>query len=315
MSDLADIAALWGNVEEPPTLVAARENRVYSCTIDGQKLALRLHRAGYQSRMAIESELRWMSRIADLGFPCPRPVASDDETYLRAVHGGQYASAVTWLEGRAIGAGDRALEGTDEELRALYAAVGALIAAFHDATDAAETEDIQRPAWDADALLGEEPLWGRFWENPALGASEQELLLRVKARAYDALVDMEAVDAGLIHADCLQENILATQAGLALIDFDDAGFGYRAYDLGTAMVQHAAHPERPLLEEALIAGYATLRTPPTVARLRFFTMLRALASCGWAISRGAGDAANQRAYAERALHCARGWLEITAPPA
>ncbi|MEL6550845.1 MAG: phosphotransferase [Pseudomonadota bacterium] len=308
MSDLAEIAGLWGDLEDPPALVAARENRVYSCTIDGQKIALRVHRAGYQSRMAIESELRWMSRLADLGFPCPRPVASGDQTFLRAVHGGQYASAVTWLEGRAIGAGGRELPGTDEELRALYAAVGALIAAFHDATDAVETDDIQRPAWDADALLGEEPLWGRFWENPTLDGSELEILLRVKAQAYDELVDMNAVDAGLIHADCLQENILATPAGLALIDFDDAGFGYRAYDLGTAMVQHLSHPKLPLLEDALLAGYGTLRIPPTLERLRFFTMLRALASCGWAISRAAGDEAEQRAQAERALEAVRHWM-------
>ncbi|MEM1375090.1 MAG: phosphotransferase [Pseudomonadota bacterium] len=308
MSDLNEVAALWGVVDTPPELVATRENSVYSCVIEGQKLALRVHRAGYQSRMAIESELRWTARLADVGFPCPRPVASSDGTLLRAVHGGTYASAVSWFEGASIGETGRALPGPDAELTALYSAVGALIAALHDATDAVVTDDILRPAWDADALLGEEPLWGRFWENPTLTQPESERLLRAKARAYAALVDREDADAGLIHADCLQENILATPAGLALIDFDDAGFGYRGYDLGTAMIQHVHHPRRAVIETALLAGYGTLRMAPSLEDLRFFMMLRSLASCGWVITRGAGDPAYQRAQAQRALDCVEAWL-------
>lgn len=308
MSDVTKIAELWGRVDQAPELIAERENRVYSTRIEGQKLALRLHRAGYQSRMAIESELRWTARLADVGFPCPRPVMSNDRTLLRSVHGGQYASAVTWIEGRAIGESGLALAGTDDEIAALYSSVGALIAAFHDATDAVLTDDIQRPAWDADALLGEEPLWGRFWENPTLSETESDLLLRAKARAYDQLVELDGADAGLIHADCLQENVMATPSGLALIDFDDAGFGYRGYDLGTAMVQHYAHPNKTVIEDALLQGYGTLRMAPSVGRLRFFTMLRALASCGWVISRGEGNAGYQRSQADRALHCAREWL-------
>ncbi|MEM8591173.1 MAG: phosphotransferase [Pseudomonadota bacterium] len=311
MPELKDIAALWGDVEEAPQLIAARENSVYEMRAGGHHMALRLHRAGYQSRMAIESELRWTARLAEVGFPCPRPMASSDGTFLRAVHGGSYASAVSWVEGAAIGEGGCELAGGDDDLHALYSSVGALIAAFHDATDAVITDDILRPAWDADALLGEEPLWGRFWENSTLTQPETELLLRVKARAYDELVEMEDADAGLIHADCLQENILASPTGLVLIDFDDAGFGYRAYDLGTAMIQHYRHPNRRLLEDALLTGYGTLRSAPTQQGLRFFTMLRGLASCGWVITRGAGDSDYQRAQANRALYLAEEWLDQT----
>ncbi|MCH2077441.1 MAG: phosphotransferase [Rhodobacteraceae bacterium] len=308
MSDVIEIARLWGEVETAPELIAARENAVYSATIKGERRALRVHRAGYQSRMAIESELRWMSRLADVGFPCPRPVESSDGTLLRAIHGGSYASVVSWLEGPAIGSSTVPLPGDDAQITALYSQVGALIAAFHDATDAVVTDDVLRPAWDADTLLGEEPLWGRFWENPTLTQAEGELLLRAKSRAYDMLVATEDADAGLIHADCLQENILATPAGLALIDFDDAGFGYRLYDLGSAMVQHYAHPKREVIEAALIAGYGTLRVAPSLDELRFYTMLRAMASCGWVITRGAGDPDYQRSQADRAIHCAEGWL-------
>ncbi len=308
MSSLIEIAAHWGEVTEAPLLVAARENRVYECKIGSQRAALRVHRAGYQSRIAIESELRWTARLADFGFPCARPLVSDDGGYLRSLPGGQYASAVAWLDGHAIGAGDVPLEGSDAEITLLYTAVGALLASLHTATDMVETNDVLRPAWDADALLGDAPLWGRFWENPSLTQSETDLLLRTKAKAYDHLVTMDRVDAGLIHADCLQENILTTPAGLALIDFDDAGFGYRAYDLGTAIIQHWEHPKRALIETALLNGYGTLRSAPDAEQLRFFTLLRALASCGWVISRGAGDDMYLRAMADRAVALALEWV-------
>ena len=49
-------------------------------------------------------------------------------------------------------------------------------------------------------------------------------------------------DRGLIHADLLGENILDDGAGLRLIDFDDCGWGFRFYDLGTAMLQSLGRP-------------------------------------------------------------------------
>jgi len=307
MSDIASIAAYWGKVEVAPRLIAQRENAVYEVVIDGQRLALRHHRAGYQSRMAIESELRWTHRMASLGFPCPKPVASLDGALLKAVPGGSYASAVEWIEGVAIGSGDTPLAGDLGTQTALYSAVGALIAACHDATDAVETEDIQRMAWDADALMGDAPVWGRFWENPTLTETEADRLLRARARVYDLIVTLEAPDAGLIHADCLQENILATRLGLALIDFDDAGFGYRAYDLGTAMVQHCSHPNLDLMLDAMLASYASLRPAPDADLVKMFMAVRGMVSCGWAITRCAGDAEAQRAMAERALRCLGVW--------
>ncbi|WP_147126632.1 phosphotransferase enzyme family protein [Shimia ponticola] len=307
MSDIDEIAAFWGQVDAAPRLIAQRENAVYEAVIGGQRLALRLHRAGYQSQIAIESELRWTSRMAAIGFPCPAPVAALDGAFLRAVPGGSFASAVTWVDGDAIGDGDTPLGGTLTEQTALYSAVGALIAAFHDASDTVPTGDIQRLPWDADALVGDAPTWGRFWENPTLSTAEADRLQMARARAFETLINMEAPDAGLIHADCLQENIMTTPSGLALIDFDDAGFGYRGYDLGSAMIQHHAHPNLTKLTEALLSGYRTLRPAPTVSDVFFFMSLRAMASCGWAITRCEGNAAAQRAMADRALACVEIW--------
>ena len=307
MPDIADIAARWGAVDIQPRLIAQRENAVYEAVINGQRLALRQHRAGYQTQAAIESELRWTSRMASAGFPCPVPVAALDGRLLQVLPDGSYASAVTWIDGQAIGEGGVELGGSSEKQVALYSAVGALIAACHNATDEAKTDDLHRMAWDAEALMGNEPVWGRFWENPTLTTKEAERMLAARARAHEILTALDAPDTGLIHADCLQENILKTKDGLALIDFDDGGFGFRAYDLGTAMVQHHAHPNLEAMIDALIGGYGTLRPAPDKAMVKLFMAARGMASCGWAITRCTGDAGAQRAMADRALGCLDIW--------
>jgi Ser/Thr protein kinase RdoA (MazF antagonist) len=127
-------------------------------------------------------------------------------------------------------------------------------------------------------------------------------MARVRDLARERLHD-RSLDYGLIHADVLRENLLDGPQGLVLIDFDDCGYGFRAYDLGTALVQNLEEPHLPLLAEALLEGYGAARPQAGVALrdLLLFTLLRCLASCGWIMSRAAADDPRQRLYAARAL--------------
>jgi Ser/Thr protein kinase RdoA (MazF antagonist) len=106
----------------------------------------------------------------------------------------------------------------------------------------------------------------------------------------------------------LQENVFQTKSGLTLIDFDDAGFGYRGYDLGVCVSQHYAAGHLNDLIAAVAEGYGTLRKAPSIDDIKFFLMLRGLASCGWVIARQPKKSPVQRRYAERALHLAHQWL-------
>ena len=239
MNELSEIAAKWG-ANGQIELIAERENAVYKILRDGTPMALRLHRAGYQSEAAILSELRWTLRLAEAGFACPKPLAQADGSLLAKLADGRFVSVITWVEGAPIGAMDTPV-GTDVTAHCdLYHQLGHLLAQLHETSDRIKTDDLTRAAWDLPGLLGKSPFWGRFWDNPSLSASEKKFMVYTRQTAHAHLNAMKGADFGLIHADALQENVFQTKSGLTLIDFDDAGFGYRSYDLGVCVSQHYA---------------------------------------------------------------------------
>lgn len=309
-----EAARLWG-ATAAPQLIKDRENAVYEIALpDGDRAALRLHRPGYQSAAAIRSELWWMARLAEAGVPVPRPVPTRDGA-LVAEAGGRAASVVSWVDGDQIGDAATPLEPDAETVSARYGALGRLVARMHDATDAlALPRDFERLRWNRPAYTGEDPLWGRFWENPALTPGEAGLLRAARAEADAALArhEAEGADFGLIHADVLRENVLSHAGRLSLIDFDDSGFGFRAYDLATAEVQGLEDPMNATASLALHEGYRAARRAdaPPLGDVTLFVALRAFASCGWIVTRAAPGDPRQRFYAERAVRAARRLLRL-----
>lgn len=298
MSDLHDKALeagkAWGGFAAPPRLIAQRENAVFEVMLrDGRRAALRLHRPGYQSGAAIWSEQEWTAKLAKRGFPCPQPIETEFGAQLVSFGSGHKASLVTWIDAPSLA------QLTEQDCLAHMERLGALIRQLHDATDQIETDQFVRPSWDADALLGESPHWGRFWENPSLTRLEVQTLLGARDRAAALLDALEAPDIGLIHADLLRENILCHECDMHIIDFDDAGFGFRLYDLGTALIQYEHHPDVWTFADRLCRGYGC-----DPSSMPLFMALRAFASCGWAISRLGPTDPRQRHYADRALRCA-----------
>jgi Ser/Thr protein kinase RdoA (MazF antagonist) len=93
---------------------------------------------------------------------------------------------------------------------------------------------------------------------------------------------------------------MVNDRSVSLIDFDDSGFGFRLYDLGTALVQTVEQPEHPALREALMAGYGTTDHDLVEA----FILARALASVGLTISRLSRDHPVNKSHLARAIYCA-----------
>ena len=298
MTEAEQAAALWGGTVT--RALRLRENEVYQIAIAGRPAALRLHRRGYQSAAAIRSELWWCGALAAAGLPVPAPVALPDGQILASLPSDRNASVVEWLEGEALGEAGVPLAGAVRDQAVLHHALGRLLARVHQATDALCLPDwFTRPRWDQDGLVGETPFWGRFWDHPALTASESALLCAARDWLAAELARHRG-SVGLVHADVLRENILVNGPALALIDFDDSGFGFRAYDLGTVLSQNLYEPGYAEIRAALCEGYGI--APEAVDA---FTLARTLASVGWAAPRLAPDSPVHASHIARAVMFAR----------
>lgn len=284
---------LWGFEGADWSLVAARENRVFKvCTIDGERYALRLHRQAFRSDAELNSELDWMSALAHGDLHVPAPIAALDGAYLHCVDDVQ-VDVLSWVPGTPLGETGQPLTMTDRH--GVFRQIGIEMARLHRISDAWKpAKEFDRWSWDRDGLLGEQPLWGRFWENPTLSAEDKALFSAARDHAIRQLSDLEKdLDYGLIHADLVRENVMLDADRVYLIDFDDGGWGFRLFDIATFLFKNRSEPDFEGLKAAFLEGYSSQRALNTDA-LALFILLRAFTYVGWVIDRMDEAGATQR---------------------
>ena len=299
--------ALWGLQNADLALVAQRENVVFRVDGAGDRFALRLHRPGYQTPDMMRSELSWMQQLRANGLNVPAPLPSEDGTDLRAVEG-YYADLLTWLPGRPIGATGKPLDLTDRT--GTFHALGTLMSRVHRISDDwTPPTTFCRKHWDIDGLLGPEPLWGPFWDNPGLVQQDRARVVEARDRLRATLAGA-TLDFGLIHADMVRENVLIDGTTPGLIDFDDSGFGFRLFDVATTLFKNRGEADYPDLEAAFLRGYRTVR-PLDTALLPQFMVIRALSYLGWIIPRmdEPGAKARQQRFLAAALPLVDAFLD------
>ncbi|MBT9370002.1 phosphotransferase [Rhizobium sp. CSW-27] len=302
----------WGLEGTETRLIKYRENAVFRVRLaDGAYAALRLHRPGYHSRDTILSELLFVAHLVGEGARAPAPLPTLSGSLLAecGTDGATgFASLVSWMEGAPLGETGHPLAHGSEEAQALFFRLGETLARLHDSADRFKTNDsFVRPAWDRDGLLGDTPLWGRFWDCQGLSPESATGLARLRSRLLDRLAQAgtEGLDYGLIHADGVRENIMVHGNEIGLIDFDDCGYGYRLFDLATALLKNRIEPQYPALETALVNGYRSCRSLPdaALALLPLFVVMRSLTYIGWAAARPEMAHKTQK-YADDALELA-----------
>lgn len=296
----AEAAAHWGG--QIVRLIRNRENAVFEMALPAGRAALRLHRQGYQDDAAIRSELWWCAALAAQGVAVPAALPAQNRAMLVRLSTGRNASAIAWVEGDALGEAGQPFPQPLPIVLERHYALGRLLADFHAATDRLTLPaDFTRPRWDIAGLVGEKPFWGRFWDHPLASPAQSATLLCARNYLTDWLTEhAKTGDFGPIHADVLRENVLVNDRSLSLIDFDDSGFGFRLYDLGTVLSQNLYEPHYLEIRDALIAGYAATR-PVTVELAEVFTLARCCASVGWAAPRLPPDDPVHRSHIARAV--------------
>lgn len=284
--------ANWDLGAQIPDLLKYRENAVFRVTLEnGEPAALRLHRPGYRDKEALVSELSWMAALREAGLRVPAPVPTSDGRQTvslagNAEFGEQYADIVSWMTGIPLGQSGVPLAYPKDRLADIFRTLGETMARMHAASDAwRPPPSFSRPAWDDDGLLGETPLWGRFWDCPGLLPDEAERLsgLRLFLRERLGALSGLDLDYGLIHADLVRENVLIDGDHVELIDFDDGGYGWRMFDIATALFKNRGEPHYERIQAVLIEGYRGVRSLPDSAleTLPLFMVLRSITYIGW----------------------------------
>jgi Ser/Thr protein kinase RdoA (MazF antagonist) len=281
---------LWGLHGATYSLVAARENAVFKITSGTESYALRLHRSGYRTDAELRSELQWMRAVSECGIKVPTPIPSTSHALLRVVDGIQ-VDVLTWLSGTTM---DQTFNGQVNRAD-LFERLGKDMARLHTVSDAwPQPDGFTRCSWDRDGLLGQAPLWDCFWNNPRLTRNDQSLLIAMREKADADLASLETtLDYGLIHADLVAANVMVNGEDIQLIDFDDGGFGFRLFDIATALLKHLDAPDYLQLRSSLVKGYTSVR-PIDLSALDLFMMLRAATYVGWNITRMHEDGGEDR---------------------
>jgi Ser/Thr protein kinase RdoA (MazF antagonist) len=284
---VADALAQFGlHARASAEFVRHGENTTYSVTADdGRRFALRINRPGYQSDAAIRSELAWMEglRASGVRTPVPAPGVDGDPLQRATAPAGWSRTAVMfeWVDGVPLSA-----VGEVEPWERL----GELMGRLHAHARAwAHPDWFTRPAWDAEALVGDDPRWGPPDPDDLFAGEDRSALeaCRAEVQARLGAIGTGPDRFGLIHGDMGFENVLVTDDGaVVIIDFDDSGYSWYLHDFAVALYPHEGSPGLHDRRDALVAGYRRGREMPErlLAELPTFMMARRIQTLGWVFS-------------------------------
>lgn len=280
----------------------------------GRDLVLRLHRVGYSSAEEIQSELAWIEALRRDGVIETAPlVAGRDGSHVQTLHSpsgapSRHAVAFERVAGKEPDQGD--------DLVHWFEKLGAVTARMHGhAKQWRRPQGFRRKLWDFNAMVGPDGYWGPWRAGLGLESDGIAVLERVLPRIEERLAryGMGADRFGLVHADLRLANLLVDGASLRVIDFDDCGLSWYAYDFAAAISFMEHDPIVPALLDAWLGGYRGVAplSSEDEAEIPTFIMLRRILLTAWLASHAEIPFARQlgAAYTAGTVALADEWLK------
>src|ERR1700678_2391880 len=147
--------------------IKVRENAVFRIDLEsGGRAVLRVHRHGYHTDSALESEFAWLRALESAGIRVPRVIRSRDGREFERIDFRTVGAAgrvcqvdvFEWIDGRQLGSIEDGVAGDEGAVAAQYFKIGALAARMHDHTGRWQRPPgFHRHSWDAAGLVGEDP--------------------------------------------------------------------------------------------------------------------------------------------------------------
>lgn len=303
------------NSSSPVSLrrLTVSENATYLAVCGSDQLVLRVHRRGYHSRAEILSELEWLDALSgSVDVETVQPIAAIDGERLQSLEvdgASHHVCAFDHLAGEEPKVG--------VHLKDRFEDLGRISAKLHQQVRSwVPSNGFVRKRWNYDTLIGERAIWGD-WRVAFKDEGAVELLERLCARLKAALSAYgEGTDRfGLIHGDLRLANLLDDGKRLAVIDFDDCGFGWFAFDFAAAISFYEDDPSIPALQAAWLKGYRDITdfTIEDEAMLPTMIMVRRLQLTAWLASRAGNDTEGELGlgFAEGTVRLARAYMKGT----
>ncbi|KIQ18443.1 phosphotransferase enzyme family protein [Rhodococcus sp. MEB064] len=281
----------------PVHLVKYRENHVFRLTNDRGDFAVRLHRAHYNDGAAIESELHLLRSLDQAGFSVPKVIDTKNGELFTSVRNGdvhQYVSVLEWVpEATPLGSIESGFDGSSTITPNAFRRCGELAGRLHNhlAGHTTITGD-KRQAWDYEGLVGEHAIWGDPFELSEVTPVRDILDEASEAlRAHLTSIGKTSTNYSVIHADMTPENILVADSTMTLIDFDDFGSGWHAFELATLLFWFQRHHKFSEFRDAAVSGYASTRGVIDDHMIAAMLFARGMTYLGWAARRRGDETA------------------------
>lgn len=254
-------------------------NAVYEVLGEGlpdHRAVLRIHRPNYRTTDQTRAELTLLDAVAEplaeAGVRVPSPIRTQAGELLAERDEG-HADLITWVDGEVrrptMGLGP---SGCRE--------LGRALASLHAAT---QHTPVTRglPVWDAAGLVGEKSPFRPGALKDVFSPGEAALLRQVEGAAKETFRRLDRVEGsrGVVHADFILGNCLLLRRergwSVGIIDFDDCGIGYFAYDVATLADNLADFPQAGRNIAAFLDGYRDVRELPRVVETELSVLMAA----------------------------------------
>ena len=272
-------------------LIVLSENATYLIynKETGQKDGvLRIGRPGYRSISQLNCEMKWLEQINEYTpLRVANPIKGKDGKEIQIVKGldgNEYSCVVSeFLSGEAPDEND------EKQIVKHFCELGETTAYLHRQVKMWNgAAKLDRNVWNYETLLGDKAIFGRWRDFDELTPESEAVLyeaseiIRKRLGAYG----QNSENFGLIHADLRLANLLIEGDQIKVIDFDDSGFGWYFFDIGSSLSFIEDKPIVPQLVEAWLRGYQKILQckDRDIKEIDTFIMTRRIQLTGWMAS-------------------------------
>ncbi|GAB6930974.1 phosphotransferase [Paenibacillus sp. JCM 10914] len=210
------------------TILHQGENATFLVEKDSSSFILRKYRLGRYNEAQIMAEITWLEALGCY-LNVPHPLKNQDQLYLTIFPtptGTQYYALFNYIVGESV----------DSPSFQDYHNLGRTLALLHEKSDIilqTSTKDwigYNRPRYDQNII---EASLHCLLEAPFLDRKDKQQCQSLSDSLIEAYSKYMLTDElHFLHGDAHSGNILRSNGLLHLLDFDECGFGHRAFDMG-----------------------------------------------------------------------------------